>query len=62
VSLIGDAKVNGQAGYQFSFTACDLSALGGGIGTFSISVTGPNGYSYQKKGNITKGFVKLHPR
>jgi len=58
VSFIGDAKVNGQLGYQFTFGACDFSASGG-IGGFSISVTGPAGYSYQKNGNLTTGFVKL---
>ncbi len=60
VSFIGNAKVNGQLGYAFTFTACDLSSLGTGIGTFSISVTGPAGFSYQKSATITKGFVKLH--
>src|SRR5207247_9240785 len=58
VSFIGDAKVNGQLGYQFTFGACDFSASGG-IGGFSISVTGPAGYSYQQNGNLTTGFVKL---
>jgi len=59
VSFIGDAKVNGQLGYQFIFGACDFSATGG-IGSFSISLTGPAGYSYQKNGTLTTGFVKLH--
>ena len=59
VSFIGDAKVNGQLGYQFIFGACDFSATGG-IGSFSISLTGPAGYSYQKNGTLNTGFVKLH--
>jgi len=59
VSFIGDAKVGGQLGYQFTFGACDFSATGG-IGSFSISLTGPAGYSYQKNGTLTTGFVKLH--
>ena len=58
VSFIGDAKVNGQLGYQFTFGACDFSASGG-IGGFSISVTGPAGFSYHKNSNLTTGFVKL---
>jgi len=58
VSFIGDAKVNGQLGYQFTFGACDFSASGG-IGGFSISVTGPAGFSYHKNANLTTGFVKL---
>jgi hypothetical protein len=32
----------------------------GGIGTFSISLTGPAGFTYQKSAPITKGFVKLN--
>jgi hypothetical protein len=59
VSFIGNAKVNDKVGYQFSFTACDLSAMGG-IGTFSISLTGPAGFTYQKSAPITRGFVKLN--
>ena len=59
VSFIGDAKVGGQLGYQFTFGACDFSATGG-IGSFSISLTGPAGYSYHKNGTLTTGFVKLH--
>ena len=58
VSFVGDAKVNGQLGYQFTFGACDFSASGG-IGGFSISVTGPAGFSYHKNSNLTTGFVKL---
>jgi hypothetical protein len=59
VSFIGDAKVNGQLGYQFSFGACDFSATGG-IGRFAISLTGPAGYSYHNEGTLTTGFVALH--
>src|SRR2546430_2504867 len=44
VSFSGDAKVNGQLGYQFVFGACDFSATGG-HGSFSISLTRPAGYS-----------------
>jgi hypothetical protein len=58
VNFIGDAKVNGQLGYQFVFGACDFSATGG-IGIFTISLTGPAGYAYQKTGTLTTGFVKL---
>jgi hypothetical protein len=59
VSFLGDATVNGLLGYQFTFGACDFSGSGG-IGNFSISVTGPAGYSYQKYGTLTSGFVTLH--
>jgi hypothetical protein len=59
VSFTGNAKVNGQPAYQFAFTACDWSALGTGIGSFSISLTGPLGFSYQRSSTISTGFVKL---
>ncbi len=62
VTFSGNAKVNGQVGYQFNFGACDLSALGTGIASFSIAVTGPDGFYYQKSGSFTSGFVKLHAR
>src|SRR3989449_1913243 len=58
VSFMGDAKVDGQPRYQFTFGACDFSASGG-IGGFSIAVTGPAGYSYHKNSNLTTGFVQL---
>jgi len=60
VSFSGNAKVNGQPGYQFTFTACDLSALGTGIGNFSISITGPLGFLYQRSSAISGGFVQLN--
>jgi len=59
VSFIGDAKVNRVPGYQFTFSACDLSASGG-IGTFAITLTGPGGFSYSKNSTLTNGFVKMH--
>src|SRR5207237_1264127 len=55
-------KANGQLGYPFNFSACDLSPLGTGIASFSIAVTGPEGFYYQKSGKFTSGFVKLHAR
>ena len=60
VSLVGDALVNGNAGYVFTFVACDLSALGTGIGTLSIDVTGPLGFLYQKSAALTSGYVTVH--
>jgi hypothetical protein len=59
VSFVGDAKVSGQLGYQFTFGACDFSATGG-TGSFSISLTGPAGFSYQKQSTLTTGFVELN--
>jgi parallel beta-helix repeat protein len=60
VSFVGNALVNGQAGYLYTFTACDLSVLGTGIGTFSLMVTGPPGYLYQKSEPLTSGYVSIH--
>jgi hypothetical protein len=60
VSYAGDAVLNGNPGYLFTFEACDLSALGTGIGTFSMTVTGP-GYLYQKSAALTSGYVSIHP-
>src|SRR5207245_8687568 len=59
VSFIGDAKVGGQLGYQFTFGACDFSATGG-IGSFSISLTGPAGCSYHTTGTLPTGLGRLH--
>jgi parallel beta-helix repeat protein len=61
VNFAGDALVNGNPGYAYTFTACDLSALGTGIGNFSISVTGPLGFLYQKSAALTSGYVYVHP-
>ena len=61
VSLAGDALLNGNSGYLFTFEACDLSALGTEIGNFSIAVTGPLGFLYQKSALLTTGYVLVHP-
>jgi hypothetical protein len=61
VSFGSDALVNGQAGYLYTFMACDLSALGIGIGNFAIAVTGPAGFLYQKSAALTAGSVSIHP-
>jgi hypothetical protein len=61
VSLAGDALLNGNPGYLFTFQACDLSVLGIGIGNFAIAVTGPAGFLYQKSAALTSGYVSIHP-
>jgi hypothetical protein len=61
VSFLGNALVNLQPGYQFTFSACDLSAAGTGIGTFTIAITGPPGFIYQKSAALTSGYVHIHP-
>jgi hypothetical protein len=69
VSYAGDAVMNSSTGYVFAFEACGVSALGTtignllgtGIGTFSMTVTGPAGYLYQKSAVLTSGSVNIHP-
>jgi hypothetical protein len=61
VSYAGDAVMNGNPGYLFTFEACGVSALGTGIGTFSITVTGPLGFLYQKIAALVSGYVSIHP-
>jgi parallel beta-helix repeat protein len=60
VGFVGDALVNGQSGYLYTFTACDLSVLGTGIGNFAITVTGPSEFLYQKSAVLTSGYVSIH--
>jgi hypothetical protein len=61
VNIVGDALVNGSAGYLYNFVACDLYLLGG-VGTFAITVTGgPLGsLPYQQAASMTSGFVSIH--
>src|SRR3989442_15946439 len=61
VSFIGDAKVNGQLGYQFTFGACDFSASGG-IGGVSTSVTGPAGFGTATKNKLAPGVFIEFPK
>jgi hypothetical protein len=61
VNFAGDALLNGNPGYVFTFAACDLSALGTGIGNFSITITGPIGFLYQKAAALISGYVSIHP-
>ena len=57
VSFTGDAYMNGKSGYGYTFQACSLPT---GIGNFTISVTGPAGFLYQKAAVLTSGSVYLH--
>jgi hypothetical protein len=59
VVLTGAAKANDQPGYRFTFTACPAPA-GTGLGSFTVALTGPLGFSYQKGGALTQGYIKLH--
>jgi hypothetical protein len=61
VSFSGDALVNGKSGFSHTFNACDLSAVGLQLGTYSITVTGPLGtLPYTQTGTLTMGFVAVH--
>jgi hypothetical protein len=62
VSFVTDTILNGNPGYLATFAACDVSGiLGMGIGTYSITVTGPLGFLYQKNAALTSGYVSIHP-
>jgi len=61
VRFAGDALLNGNPGYVFTFAACELSALGTGIGNFSLTVAGPLAFLYQKSSVLTSGYVSIHP-
>ncbi len=59
-SFTGDARVNQQPGYRFRVSACDNAEPGAGKDTFSLSVTGPNNFSYSNGGVITDGNIQIH--
>jgi hypothetical protein len=59
VSFAGDARVNGQLGYQLAFTGCDIANPGAGFDTFSLDVTGPS-FAYHKAGTLKTGDIHLH--
>lgn len=53
----GQGNLNGQAGYSFTVTAKDGGGVGSGLDTVSISLTGPNKYSYAANGTIAGGDI-----
>jgi hypothetical protein len=55
----GNAKVNGQPGYTFTAVACDYGSTS--LDTFAISVSGPKGFTYNRTGNLSSGFIRLTP-
>jgi hypothetical protein len=62
VTFSGSASVNGVDGYGFTVNlACDNGEPGVGRDTLDISVNGPNGFSYGRKGTLTGGNLQLHP-
>jgi len=58
IGFVADGKVNRKPGYTASFEACDRSGPTA-IGTFSISITGPGGFHYEKTSSLSKGKLKI---
>lgn len=53
----GQGRLNGQTGYFFSVTAQDGGGPGSKLDTVSISITGPNSYTYVVSGSILGGNI-----
>ncbi|MBV9768659.1 MAG: hypothetical protein JOZ32_03735 [Bryobacterales bacterium] len=55
----GEGTLNGQSGYSFAVVA----TLGGAFGsdTVSITITGPNNYSYAANGTLAGGDIVVQP-
>jgi hypothetical protein len=58
VSFTADGTVNRKTGYTATFETCDRSGPTA-IGTFSITITGPGGFRYEKTSSMSKGKVKV---
>ena len=56
----GQGTLNGKAGYSFAVTAKDGGAAGSGLDTVSITITGPNNYSYSANGSIAGGDIVVN--
>ena len=61
VNLLGAATVNLQPGYTYAFTACNLPTTTQ-VGTFTMTITGPLGFLYQKSAPLVSGVLAIHPR
>lgn len=60
VSFVADGTLNGKPGYVANLQTCDLSGpQKTAIGNFSITITGPGGFLYQKTATLRKGRVKV---
>jgi sugar lactone lactonase YvrE/pimeloyl-ACP methyl ester carboxylesterase len=53
----GQGTLNGKAGYSFSVTTTDGGSAGSGLDSVSISITGPNNYSYTAGSSISGGDI-----
>ncbi|MBV9763402.1 MAG: hypothetical protein JOZ48_01040 [Acidobacteriaceae bacterium] len=56
----GEGTLNGQTGYSFAIAAKDGGAAGSGLDTVSITITGPNSYSYTANATVAGGDVVVH--
>lgn len=56
----GPAKKDNVDGYTYDVQACDNGEPGVGADTFSITATGPNGFSYTRSGTLSGGNLQLH--
>ena len=61
VNLIGAATVNLVPGYTYAFTACNLPTATQ-VGTFTMAITGPLGFVYQKSAPLVSGVLSIHPQ
>ena len=57
----GQGKLNGQPGYSFSVIATDGGPAGSGLDAISITIAGPNNYSYTVTGVIAGGDIIVTP-
>jgi hypothetical protein len=56
----GHGSLNGLFGYSFTVTAKDGGAVGSGLDTVFITITGPDSYSYTASGSIVGGDIVIH--
>jgi pimeloyl-ACP methyl ester carboxylesterase len=53
----GQGMLNGQPGYTFVVVAKDVGPAGSGLDTVSVTITGPNNYSYSANSRIAGGDI-----
>jgi hypothetical protein len=60
-SFSGSGTLNGRIGYSFSVSTADGGSAGSGLDTIAITISGPDGYSYQAQATVVGGDVVVHP-
>ena len=53
----GQGTLNGQTGYAFAVVAKDGGGVGSGLDTISLTITGPNNYSYTANASVVGGDI-----